>query len=149
MKVILSNDVKGTGKKGDVVKVAEGYARNFLLPKGLAKEATPANIKELERQQESFARQKEELLKRAKELKERVDGVRVKIQVKSGEGGRLFGSINTKDIAEAVEKEHSLVIDKRKIELKTPIKDLGEHPVMVRLHPEVLATVYIDVTAVE
>ncbi len=149
MKVILMQDVKGTGKKGDAINVAEGYGRNFLLPKGLAIEATPANIKELDRQKASFAKRTADELQKASVLKKNLDEISVELPVKTGEGGRLFGSITSKDIGEAIEKQHRIIIDKRKIELKSPIKSLGEYPVTIKLHPQVQATVSIKVITAE
>ena len=149
MKVILMEDVKGTGKKGDTINVAEGYGRNFLLPKGLAIEATPANIKELDRQKASVARHLADELAKASALKKTLDDISLELAVKTGEGGRLFGSITSKDIGEAIEKQHGLAVDKRKIELKAPIKSLGEYPVTIKLHPQVQATVSIKVIAAE
>ena len=149
MKVILTQDVKGTGKKGDSINVAEGYGRNFLLPKGLAIEATPANIKELDRQKNNLARQMAEELAKATELKKKLDEIKLELPVKTGEGGRLFGSITSKDIGEMLEKNHELSVDRRKIEIKAPIKSLGEYPVTIKLHPQVQATVSIKVIAAE
>ena len=149
MKVILMQDVKGTGKKGDTINAAEGYGRNFLLPKGLAIEATPANIKELDRQKASQAKHMADELHKASALKKNLDDLLIELSVKTGEGGRLFGSITSKDISEALEKQHALVVDKRKIELKSPIKSLGEYPVAIKLHPQVQATVSIKVIAAE
>ena len=149
MKVILTQDVKGSGKKGDTINVAEGYGRNFLLPKGLAMEATPANIKELDRQKASVAKHMADELAKASALKKKLDDISLELSVKTGEGGRLFGSITSKDIGEVLEKQHGLVVDKRKIELKAPIKSLGEYPVTIKLHPQVQATVSIKVIAAE
>ena len=149
MKVILMQDVKGTGKKGDIINVAEGYSRNFLLPKGLAVEATPANIKEIDRQKASIARHQADELQKASALKKTLDDIALELAVKTGEGGRLFGSITSKDIGEAIEKQHGLAVDRRKIELKAPIKSLGEYPVTIKLHPQVQATVSIKVIAAE
>lgn len=149
MKVILTNDVKGTGKKGDTINVAEGFARNFLFPKGLALEATEANLRELEKQKAAVAKKKASELAEARELAKKLEGVGVTLTVKSGEAGRLFGSINTKDISDALEKSRGIQLDKRKIELKGPIKTLGTHPVPVKLHPDVAATLNVTVIAAE
>lgn len=148
MKVILTQDVKGTGKKGDIINVAEGYGRNYLIPRGLAVEATSANLKELARQKESLERKRENEKKKALELAQQLEGLVLTVEVKAGEGGRLFGSINTKDISEALLNKKGLAVDKRKIELKSPIKELGEHPVNIKLHPELTATIKVIVTAV-
>lgn len=149
MKVILTGDVKGTGKKGDVVNVAEGYARNFLFPKGLAIEASKQNLAELDRQKAAQDKKRAEELEKARELKKRLDRLVVNMTVKTGEAGRLFGSITAKDIGEVLQDKHGITIDKRKIELKTPIKALGSYQVAVRLHPEVTATIDVQVSAAE
>jgi len=149
MKVILTKDVKGTGKKGDIVNAAEGYARNYLLPKGLAIEATGSNLKEIDRQKAILEKKKADERDKARQLQERLENVTVTIPVKTGEGGRLFGSITSKDIGEALETKHGITVDKRKIELKSPIKNLGIHPVVLKLHPEVAVTLNINITAAE
>lgn len=147
MKVVLTSDVKGAGKKGEVLNVSEGYARNFLLPKGMAIEATERNLKELARQKAGENKKKSEELARAEDIKEKLDGIELNIPVKAGEGGRLFGAITAKDIGEAVEKLHGLNIDKRKIEIKAPIKTLGEHLVQIKLHPQVSAEIKVHLSA--
>ncbi|MDX9871759.1 MAG: 50S ribosomal protein L9 [Clostridia bacterium] len=147
MKVVLISDVKGTGKKGEVINVSEGYARNFLLPKGVAIEASEKNLKELARQKAGEDRKKAEELAQAKSLKEKLDKIELNIAVKSGEGGRLFGAITAKDIGETLEKLHGLNIDKRKIEIGAPIKTLGEHLVHIKLHPQVSAEIKVQITA--
>lgn len=147
MKVILMADVKNLGKKGDLVQVAEGYARNYLLPRGLATEATEGKMKQLAQQQASAARRKMKEEERSRELAARLDGLTVKVFGRAGESGRLFGSVNNKDIAEALQREHGIEIDKRKIILKEPIKQLGTYPVQVRLHPQVEAQLIVQVAA--
>lgn len=137
MKVILQQEVKKVGKKGEVIEVAEGYARNFLLPKGLALEATATNINMLKQQKESDALKQQKLLEEAKALGEKVKAVTVVVKAKTGEGGRMFGSVTGKDVADVLEHEHKLVLDKRKIELRDAIKSLGEYTVPVRIHAEV------------
>lgn len=149
MKVILTQDVKGSGKKGEIINVAEGYARNFLFPKNLAMEATDGNMKEVARQKAELLQKKAEELGNARLLAKQLEKVDISLSVKIGEGGRLFGSINTKDIGEELAKKCGLEIDKRKIELKGPIKNLGIHPVAIKLHPEVTATIDIKVIAAE
>jgi large subunit ribosomal protein L9 len=148
VKVVLTSEVKGTGKKGEVINVSEGYARNFLLPKGYAVEATDKNLKELERQKAVLEKKKAEELKKAQNLKKQLDAIVIEVSVKAGEGGRLFGAITAKDIGETIEKKHGLDIDKRKIELKSPIKTLGDHQVTIKLHPEVSAVLKVSITAV-
>ena len=145
MIVILNRDVKGTGKAGDVVKVSDGYARNMLLPKGYAKEATEGNIRSLEKQKAIAAEKKAEEKARAEEQAEKIAGLSVLIKTKAGDGGRIFGSITSKDIAEALKAQHGIDIDKKKIQLKEAIKSLGTHIVNVKLHPEVTAELKVVV----
>ncbi|HBS60773.1 MAG TPA: 50S ribosomal protein L9 [Firmicutes bacterium] len=145
MKVILQQEVKKVGKKGDIIEVSEGYARNFLLPKGLALEATSANINMLKQQKASEALKQQKLLEEAKALGEKVKGAAVTIKAKIGEGGRMFGSVTGKDVADALEKQHKLSLDKRKIELKDAIKSLGEYTVPVKIHTEVTVDLQVKV----
>lgn len=149
MKVILISEVKGTGKKDEIINVSEGFARNFLFPKNLAIEANEKNLKELERQKAYVDKKKADELDKARNLKQQLDKLAISIAVKAGEGGRLFGAITAKDIGDSIEKLHKLNIDKRKIELKTPIKTLGNHTVTIKLHPEVSATFNVNITAAE
>lgn len=146
MIVILMKDVKGTGKAGDVVKVSDGYARNMLLPKGYAKEATEGNIRSLEKQKAIAAEKHEEQKAAAKELAEKLEKLILEIKTKGGETGKLFGSITSKDIAEALEKQENIKIDKKKIELTAPIKQTGDTEVNVKLFPEVSAVLKVSVT---
>jgi large subunit ribosomal protein L9 len=146
MKVIFLKDVKGKGKKGEIKNVADGYANNFLFKQGLAIEATPANIKALEAQKRKEKQQAEEELAKAKQLKEQLEQITVQLAAKAGEGGRLFGSITSKQIAEALQSQHNIKIDKRKIELEDAIRSLGYTNVPVKLHPEVTATLKVHVT---
>lgn len=146
MKVILLQDVKGSGKKGQVVNVAEGYARNFLFPRKLALEASDSNMKELERHKALDNAKKAEELAQAKELAEKIENLDVVIPAKTGGGSRLFGAITNKDIGEVLEQNHGIVLDRRKIELKAPIKALGSQEVTVRLHPDVVVTMNVKVT---
>lgn len=146
MRVILTQDVKGSGKKGQAVNVSDGYARNFLFPKKLAVEATEANMKELERQNKLAAEKKAADLAEAKALGEKIKGLEIKVPAKTGGGQKLFGAVTNKDIGDALERDHGVAIDRRKIELKAAIKTLGEHEVLIRLHPEVVLTQKITVT---
>ena len=146
MKVILIKDLKGTGKKGQIVNVADGYARNMLLPKGIALEATPANLNALKGKAESVAHKKEIALDTAKDLAKRLDGIEVKITAKAGEGGKLFGSVTTKDIASELEKQHKIKLDKRWID-SDAIKTTGVKELNIWLHPEVKAVLKVNVTA--
>lgn len=145
MKVIFLQDVKGRGKKGEVKKVAVGYAQNYLIKNGLAVEATPGNLKQLENQKKKEKQAAAEQLAEAKKLKETIEKLTVEIKAKAGEGGRLFGSITNKQIADQLKKEHDIKIDRRKIELRDPIRTLGVTKVPVRLHPEVDATIDVHV----
>ncbi|RFU62491.1 50S ribosomal protein L9 [Peribacillus glennii] len=145
MKVIFLKDVKGKGKKGEVKNVSDGYAQNFLLKQGLAVEASNANMKALEAQQNKQQVLAAEELEQAKELKEKVEKLTVELQAKAGEGGRLFGSITTKQIAEELQKKHKIKIDKRKMDLSEGIRTLGHTKFPVKLHPEVTATLTVHV----
>ncbi|MBB6176250.1 large subunit ribosomal protein L9 [Anoxybacillus tengchongensis] len=145
MKVIFLKDVKGKGKKGEVKNVADGYAQNFLFKQGLAIEATPANLKALEAQKNKQKKEAEEELARAKQLKKKIDTLTVELFAKAGEGGRLFGSITSKQIAEALQQQHDIKIDKRKIELDDAIRALGYTNVPIKLHSEVTATLKVHV----
>ncbi|MCA0170728.1 50S ribosomal protein L9 [Bacillus sp. RAR_GA_16] len=144
MKVIFLEDVKGKGKKGEVKNVADGYARNHLLKNNLALEANNANMKTLKAKQRSDDKKAQEELDEAKALKEKIESLEVELKTKSGEGGRLFGSITSKNIAEEL-KKHNIKVDKRKIELDEPIRSLGYTNVPVKLHHDVTATVKVHV----
>ncbi|CEH31581.1 50S ribosomal protein L9 [Aneurinibacillus migulanus] len=144
MKVILLQDVKGQGKKGEVKEVSEGYARNFLLKKGLAKEATPGNMKMQEAHKKSEEKRKQEELEEAKKVAKVMEETTITIKAKSGEGGRLFGGVSSKQIAEELKKAN-FKVDKRKIELPEPIRTLGYTNVPIKLHQEVTATVKVHV----
>ncbi|KGA96228.1 50S ribosomal protein L9 [Alkalihalobacillus alcalophilus ATCC 27647 = CGMCC 1.3604] len=144
MKVIFLSDVKGKGKKGEVKNVSEGYARNFLFPKNLAVEATNSNVKDLEAKKKSAQKKTEEELEEAKAYKAKLEAAEVTIKAKSGEGGRLFGAVSTKQIAETL-ASMKLKVDKRKILLDDPIRSLGYTNVPIKIHPEVIATVKVHV----
>ena len=145
MKVIFLKDVKGKGKKGEVKNVADGYAHNFLLKQGLAVEANNANVKTLEAQKNKEQVLAAEELEQAKELKETLEKITVELNAKAGEGGRLFGSITTKQIADELQKKHGIKIDKRKMELEDGIRALGHTKLPVKLHHEVTATLTVHV----
>lgn len=145
MKVILLKDVKDLGEKGDLVNAKSGYARNFLIPKGDALEATPGNIKKWKKEQAELAEEKEVEHSEALALKEKIEAISINIQGKAGEGGRLFGSITSKDIADRLKKDHGISIDRRKIELKDNIKALGTTNVDVRVYPEITANLTVNV----
>ena len=146
MKVILLQDVKGTGKKGQAVNVSDGFARNFLFPQNKAMEATAANLKELERQNELAKEKAREELQQAKELAEKIKGLEILVKAKTGGGGKLFGAVTNADIEAVLNKEFGIKLDRRKIELKSAIKTLGEQEVTIRLHPEVAFTKKITIT---
>ena len=139
MKVVLLQDVKALGKKGDVVEVKEGYAKNMLLPKKLGIEATPKALNDLKLQKANADKKAAEALAAAKELAAKLESVPVKVAVKMGAGGKVFGSVSTKEIAEAIQKEMGLEVDKKKISADGAIKDAGTYTVNVKLHPEVTA----------
>ena len=145
MKVILLQDVKALGKKGEVVNVNDGYARNFILPKKLGVEANGKNLNDLKLQKNNEAKVAQEHLDAAKKLAEELKAGKVVLTRKVGEGGRTFGSVSSKEIAEAVKEQMHLEIDKKKIQLKEQIKTLGTHIVSVKLHPEVTAELNVSV----
>jgi large subunit ribosomal protein L9 len=145
MKVIFLKDVKGKGKKGEVKNVADGYAHNFLLKQGLAVEANPSNVSSLNAQKKKEEKLAAEELAEAKQLKAKIDEITVELTAKSGEGGRLFGSITSKQIAEELQKKHSIKVDKRKIELEDAIRSLGVTKVPVKLYPDVTASLNVHV----
>jgi len=146
MKVILLEDVKNIGKKGTLINAKDGYARNFLFPKNLAIEATPANLKNLENAKKHQEEKEKEIYEEAKKLEEELIKITIILKSKAGENGKLFGSITTKEIAEYLETEKGISIDKRKFELDEPIKAVGEYSVKVRLHPKVAAKMNVIVT---
>lgn len=145
MIVILKKDVKGTGKAGDVIKVSPGYARNMLIPRGFAVEATEGNIRNLEKQKQ-IQKENEAIEKaKAEEVALKLSKGNIVIKTKAGEGGRLFGSITNKDIAEAIEEQLDIKIDRRKIILENPIKELGIVNVEAKLYPEVTGKFVVEV----
>lgn len=146
MIVILTRDVKGTGKAGEVVEVSDGYARNLLIPKGYANEATKGNIKNLEKQKAIMQEKQAAELAAAEDLAKKISELTIEIKSKGGEGGRLFGSITSNDISEALEMQSNIRIDKKKIVLESPIKQTGETAVTVKVYPEVQAELKILVT---
>ncbi|TMV47991.1 50S ribosomal protein L9 [Paenibacillus mesophilus] len=145
MKVIFLKDVKGQGKKGEVKDLSEGYVRNFLLPKGLVAAASEGNVKQLEHQKQSEAKRKDKEKADAQELAAKLGEMIVVIKSKAGEGGRLFGSITSKQIAEELEKK-GIHLDKRKIEMNDAIRSLGTTTVKVKLYPEVTAELRVQVS---
>jgi large subunit ribosomal protein L9 len=145
LRVIFLQDVKGKGKKGEVKNVSDGYARNYLLKYNLAEEATSGNMKALEAQKRKSAQLEQQEKEEAENLKKKIESLEVTLKAKSGDGGRLFGSITSKQIADVLNKDHSIKIDKRKIELDQPIRALGYTNVPIKLHPEVTGTVKVHV----
>jgi large subunit ribosomal protein L9 len=145
MKVIFIKDVKGQGKKGDIKDISEGYATNFLIPRGLARVATDGNMKTLENQNAAEQKRKQQEKEEAQVLGKKLEEMTVQLKAKAGEGGRLFGAITSKQIADALSQQ-GIKIDKRKIELDEPIRTLGVTQMAVKLHPDVKATLKVQVT---
>lgn len=145
MKVILLEDVKSLGKKGDTVNVSDGYARNLLFPKKLGIEATPKNMNDLKLQRANQEKVAKEQLEAAKAFAEVLAAKEVVISIKVGEGGKTFGSVSSKEISEAAKAQYDLDIDKKKIQLAAPIKAVGTTSVPVKLHPQVTAQLKVTV----
>ena len=146
MKVILLEDVRGTGKAGDVANVSDGYARNMLIPRGLAVEATAQNIKQLEKKKEAMAKKFAEDKAAALELKKKLEEVTVEVKTKAGKDGKVFGSVTSKDIADAL-NQMGFDIDKKKIQLDSPIKATGMTDVNVKLFTEISGKVKVNVVS--
>ncbi|MBR6503918.1 MAG: 50S ribosomal protein L9 [Firmicutes bacterium] len=147
MKVIILQDMKNVGKKGEIKNVSDGYAKNFLIPKGIVKEATDANIRELKRKQAADAERRATDKASAEILKERLTQIRVTVKAKAGENGKVFGSITSKDISDALKDQFGIEIDKKKIVVNDPIKMLGEYTVGAKLYQEVSGEVKVLVEA--
>ncbi len=149
MKVILTKDVKGLGYIGEIKEVSDGYARNFLLAKGLAKEASAQNINIAKQQQK--ANENRKLLERlsAEEAAKKLKGLKVVVKEKCGENGRLFGSVTSKEISEAIQKQHGIDIDKKRIVMDGSLKDLGEVTLQVKLHAGISTEIVVSVEAAE
>ena len=145
MKVIFLKDVKGQGKKGDLIEVSDGYARNFLLPKNLAIPATKENINVLKGQQESREYRQQKELEEAQETAKKINEISVLLKAKAGDNGKLFGSITSKDVSEALTSQHHIKIDKKKFVLPDGIKSLGTTQVDIKIHPGVLAKLKVNV----
>lgn len=146
MKVILKQKVKGLGAEGDVVEVADGYGRNFLLPRGLAVEATPSNLNLLKQKAMKMEAEARRLLEQARAAAAKLDGFTVIVEARAGDGGRLFGAVTSQDVAEALQRSPGVQVDKRRIEMEA-IKTLGSYPAVVRLHPQVTAKITVNVVA--
>ena len=145
MLVILKKDVKGTGRAGDVVKVSDGYARNMLIPKGMAVTATDKNIRSIEKQKAVLEEKRKEEKIEAEKIASDREKNNIEIKIKTGDNGKLFGSITAMDISKAIMEQEGVDIDKKKIQLKSPIKQTGEFEVEVKIYPEVVAKVNVIV----
>ncbi|OJF97175.1 50S ribosomal protein L9 [Alkalibacterium sp. 20] len=149
MEVILLKDIKGTGKKGETKNVSDGYARNFLIKKGLAKEATSSAKKELNMKNIAQEREENEIFEAATKEKEMLEENTIEIKEKAAEDGRLFGSVTTKQIAKAIEKQLGIKVDKRKINQSIPMRTVGSQKMDIKLHKDVTAEITVSVTAEE
>ncbi len=145
MKVILLEDVKSVGKKGELINASEGYAKNFLIPKKLGLEATKANLNDYELKQKADAKRKQEILAEAQEIAKVLDDAVVTMKVKTGDNGKLFGSITNKEVAAAIVEQTKQKIDKKKVSIGDPIKMIGERTAVIKLHPKVTAEVRIKI----
>ncbi|MEN2998517.1 MAG: 50S ribosomal protein L9 [Brevinematia bacterium] len=145
MKVILLKDVKGLGRVGEIKEVADGYARNFLIKNKLALEATDGNVKFVKSQIKTLEKKNERKFENAKEMKDTIESIMVKVKAKAGEGGRLFGSITSEDIVKALKEQHNIELDKKTVEMENPLKTLGEHVVTVKLGMNIHAKLKVTV----
>jgi large subunit ribosomal protein L9 len=145
MKVILKQDIRALGRKGDIKEVADGYGRNYLIPKNLAMEASPANIKLLNDQKASIVRRELQDEAESRELAAKLKDLIITFKAKTGEGGRLFGSITAKDIVDEIQKKTHYELDKRKLVIDDAIKNTGDHPVKIHLYKEISATITVRV----
>ncbi|WP_130836229.1 50S ribosomal protein L9 [Lachnoclostridium sp. Marseille-P6806] len=145
MKMILLQDVRTLGKAGDIVTVSDGYARNALIPKGLAVEATEKNKNDLKLRKQHEEKLAAEKLEQAQALAAKLEGLKLTVYMKKGEGDKAFGSVSSKEIAEAAKTQHGLELDKKKIQLDEPIRGFGMRQVPIRLHPQVTGTLYVSV----
>ena len=145
MKVILKADIKGVGKKDEIINASDGYARNFLFPKNLAVEANAENMSKLKAKQNSAKFQKQQEKEEAMRIADKLSKISLKIKVKSGENGKIFGGVSSKEIAQELEKEHKIVVDKKKIDLKETIKTLGSRTIDIKLFEGVIGKLKINV----
>lgn len=145
MKVILKADIKGVGKKNEIINASDGYVRNFLFPKNLAVEANAENMSKLQAQKEATQFKKDTEKEEAKKIAQKLENIMVRITVKAGENGKIFGGVSSKEIAESLEAQHKIKIDKKKIELKESIKALGVYNVQVKLFEGVIGKIKVDV----
>lgn len=149
MKVVLTQEVKGLGQAGQIKEVADGYARNYLLPKGLATVATPGAIKEVEQQQAAEKKRQDKLDEEMRSVGNKLDGTSITVRAKVGEGGKLYGSITSQDVADALESQASQTVDKRKIDIEEPIRHVGSYKIPVKLSKNVTASVNLTVEGEE
>lgn len=147
MKVVLLKDVKGQGKRDDIINVSDGYARNFLFPQKLAMEATAGAMKEIQLKRAAQDAREAEALRQAQEKANGLKGKAIELKVKCGEKGRLYGSVTTAEVAEALEKQHGIKVDKRKLDLGEPIKEVGEREISVWLYAGVTTKMTLKITA--
>jgi len=145
MKVILKTDIKGVGKKDEVINASDGYARNFLFPKNLAVEANSENMNKLNGKQNSVKFQKDQEKEAAKKIAEKLSKISLRVKVQSGENGKIFGGVSSKEIAQELEKEYKIKVDKKKIELKETIKTLGTKEVEIRLYEGVVGKIKLEI----
>ena len=146
MKIILLQDEKKLGKKGEIIEASDGYARNYILPKKIGVEATPKNMNDLKLQKANSAKIAQEQLDAAKELAASLENKQVVVKIKAGEGGKAFGSVSTKEIAAACKEQHGIELDKKKIQLPENLKNFGSYEVSVKLHPQVAGKLMVKVT---
>ncbi len=146
MKIILLQDEKKLGKKGDVIEASDGFARNYILPKKIGIEATPKNMNELKLQKASQDKRAQEQLEAARALAAQLEDKQIVVKIKGGEGGRTFGSVSSKEIATACQEQHGIEVDKKKIQLPESIKSFGSYEVPVKLHPQVTGKLAVKVT---
>ena len=147
MKVILQQDVKKVGKKGEIVEVSEGYGRNFLLPKKYAVEANASNVNVANAQKNSADRKKQQMKDEAVLMAAQLAKIEVTIPVKVGENGKLFGSVTGKDVADVLQHSFNIELDKRKIEIKGDVKGLGDYDAVIKVHPEITSTIKVHIVA--
>ena len=145
MKIILIQDVKKLGKKGDIIEASDGYARNYILPQKLGVEANSKNMNDLKLQKSNEEKTAQRLLDEAKELAEKIGKQVVVVSIKAGEGGKVFGSVSSKEIAAALKAQSDFEIDKKKIQMPEPIRSFGTHEVAIKFHPQVTGTLRVKV----
>lgn len=145
MKVILKDNIKGVGKKDEVINASDGYARNFLLPKGLAVEANSENMSKLKAKEDSKAYRKEQEKEEAKKVAKKLAGIQLKVPVKAGENGKIFGGVSAKEIADLLKSNYNIEVDKKKIDLKETIKTLGLRTISIKLYDGVVGNLKVDV----